>query len=70
MQHAHGASLGRENEAKQVGGILSVNDFGSPRVTDGLQDDDRRISVGHLAHGLGDELESLLLIGALQHRRG
>ena len=69
MQHAHGAPFGRENETQQVGGVLAVDDFSGPRVTDGLQDDDRGVSVGDLAHGLGDELESFFFVRALQHRR-
>ena len=70
MQDAHGAPLGRKGQAEQGGGVFAVGDFGSPRVAHGLQDDDRGVGVGDLAHRLRDELEGLFLVRALQHRRG
>ena len=65
VQHAHRAAFGWERQTQQAGGVLAVDDFGCPGVTHGLQDDDGGVRVGHFAHGLGDELERLLLIGAL-----
>ena len=67
VQHAHRAAFGWESQAQQTGGVLAVDDFGGPGVAHGLQDDDGGVRVGHFAHGLGNEFERLLLIGALQH---
>ena len=69
MQHAHRTAFGWECEAQQAGGVLAVDDFGSPGVAHGLQDDDRRVSVGDLAHRLRDELEGFFFVRSLQHRR-
>lgn len=67
MQHAHRAAFGWESQTQQAGGVLAVDDFGGPGVAHGLQDDDGGVRMGHFAYGLGNELERLLLIGALQH---
>ena len=36
VQHAHRTAFGWECEAQQAGGVFAVDDFGGPRVADGL----------------------------------
>ena len=68
-QGGQGPTLGREEGADQLPGVLAVGDLADPALADAGQDEGGRVGVSDLADAVGDERQCVILLGAREQQR-
>ena len=68
-QGGQGPTLGREEGADQLPGVLAVGDLADPALPDAGQDEGGGVGVSDLADAVGDERQRVILLGAREQQR-
>ena len=68
-QGGQGSTLGWEEGADQLLGVLAVGDLADPALPDAGQDEGGRVGVSNLADALSDERQRVVLLGAGEQQR-
>ena len=68
-QGGQGPTLGREEGADQLPGVLAVGDLADPALPDAGQDEGGGVGVSDLADTVGDERQRVILLGAREQQR-
>ena len=69
VQGGQGSTLGGEEGADQLLGVLAVGDLADPTLPDAGQDEGGRVGVSDLADAVSDECQRVILLSAGEQQR-